>query len=339
MRQPTASRRVSLSDIANIIGVTKSTVSRALADSPRISDSRKQQIREIARKLHYETSNCGRNPTKDKPGLVAILMTEPLNELFNDPTYANFVTGIMHRLNQSIYLPLLLEAITSDQQERVLRQVNARTFDAIIDISPFSNPSLIPRLAKLECPTILLGKFDLPSPSTAMSMVYSDDEKGSHLAAEYVYQSGRRNPLALLGPENNPASIDRLTGYRSVFTRQLSDTRILHIGWDVDSGFLGMMRLMSHEHSFDSVLCASDRLAIGAMKYLNYRHVKVPDDVAVIGFDDIPLASQIRPKLTTIRQPLIKEGEEAANMIFRFLTGEHVKPQILPMKLIQRESC
>lgn len=330
--------RATLVDIAKIAGVTKSTVSRALVDSPRISESRRHEIQEIARKLHYVPDSRARNLALGRSGLIAILMTESLNELFSDPTYAYFIAGITERIAQSSYLPILLEAVSKDQRNKVLNRARFH-IDGIIDISPFSDPKIISSLSTFPCPVVLLGKFSIPFKASNISMVYSDDEKGGEMIARLLKSHGRKKPIAILGPRDNPASTDRLDGYRTVFKQELPDSRVMYTGWDIDSGFVAMLRITRHITDFDGILCASDRLAIGVMNFLTFHHIQVPSQVSVVGFDDSKLALHSHPKLTTIHQPLTQEGHAAAEMILNMLAGKPATTEILPMRLIKRESC
>ncbi len=213
-----------LADVAAAAGVSRSTASRALNDSPRISESTKKRIRAVARQINFVPNAQGRALAVGRSETIAMLVTEPLGELFSDPTYGAFLGGITEQLAESAYLPILLQASSDHERERVLRHLARRSVDAVIDISPYKGSELLDTLRDLRIPTVLCGQLEGHPYRDVFSTVYSDDVEGAGLAADAMRRRGRRNLVAILGPRDNPAVVDRLLGSRGVATRPCPTT-------------------------------------------------------------------------------------------------------------------
>lgn len=327
-----------LADVAAAAGVSRSTASRALNDSPRISEATKQRIRDIAHQINFVPNARGRALAVGRSETIAVLVTEPLSELFSDPTYGAFLSGITEQLSESEYLPVLLQASTPHERERVVRHFERRSFDAVIDISPYRGSELLDVLRDLEVPTVLCGQLEGHPYRDVFSTVYSDDVEGAALAARAMANRGRTNCVAILGPKDNPAVIDRVRGYTRVLGEALPEDLILYTGWSASDGFLAMRHLLERGVRPDGVLAGSDRIASGVIEALRDYDLLVPRDVSVIGFDDHPIATKVTPRLTTIRQPLHLEGSMAADMALELIDGAEPTTTVLHMELIERKS-
>lgn len=328
-----------LADVAAAAGVSRSTASRALNDSPRISESTKQRIRQIARDINFVPNAQGRALAVGRSQTIAVLVTEPLSELFSDPTYGAFLGGITEQLSESEYLPILLQASTDHERERVLRHLERRSVDAVIDISPYKGSDLLDTLRDLRIPTVLCGQLEGHPYRDVFSTVYSDDVEGAGLAADAMHRRGRRNLVAILGPQDNPAVIDRVLGYRGVLGDDaLPDDRIVYTGWGASDGFLAMRHLLDTVGPIDGLLAGSDRIATGAIEAMQERGIRVPEDVSVVGFDDHPIARSITPQLSTVRQPLRLEGRVAVQTALKMIDGAEPETIVLHMSLVERAS-
>lgn len=328
-----------LADVAAAAGVSRSTASRALNDSPRISESTKKRIRAVARQINFVPNAQGRALAVGRSETIAMLVTEPLGELFSDPTYGAFLGGITEQLAESAYLPILLQASSDHERERVLRHLARHSVDAVIDISPYKGSELLDTLRDLHIPTVLCGQLEGHPYRDVFSTVYSDDVEGAGLAADAMRRRGRRNLVAILGPRDNPAVVDRLLGYRGVLGDEaLPDDRVVYTGWGASDGFLAMRHLLDRVDAVDGLLAGSDRIASGAIEAMRERGISVPRDVSVVGFDDHPIAQSVSPKLTTVRQPLRHEGRVAAQTALQMIDGAEPSTIVLHMALIERAS-
>ena len=329
---------VTLADVAEAAGVSRSTASRALNDSPRISEATKRRIRGIADRIGFAPNAQARALAVGRAETIAMLVTEPVDELFGDPTYGVFLRGITERLSEYEYLPVLLQASTEHERTRVQRHFERRSFDAVIDVSPYEGGELLDVLQRLGIPTVLCGQLEGHPYDHIFSTVYSDDAAGARMAADAIIDRGRTHCAVIMGPADNPASRDRVEGYRSSLRDNLDDHMIVYTGWSASDGFQAICRLLDSGERIDGVLAGSDRIASGVIEALRGRGLSVPDDVSVIGFDDHPIAKTTTPTLTTIHQPLMEEGRCAAELALGMIEGAPPSTVVMDMSLIIRDS-
>ena len=327
-----------LADVAKEAGVSRSTASRALNDSPKISEATKRTVREAAKRIGFVPNARGQALAIGRTETVAMVVTEPIEELFEDPTYSAFLGGITERLIESTYLPVLLQASSAKERERIRHHLERRAFDAVIDISPYKGNEILDDMMRLRVPGVVIGRIENPRHEGVFSAVFSDDVEGARLAAQALISRGRKRPVAILGPADNIASTDRLDGYRQVFGNGLANERVWFTQWDSSAGFTAMMNLLDRFDDIDAVLAGSDRIALGVLEALKQQNVDVPGQVSVIGFDDHPLSKTATPALTTIHQPLFEEGRIAADLAIRMINGEQSATVVKHMRLVNRQS-
>ena len=332
------SKRITLHDVAQKAGVSRSTASRALNGSKRISRQTTQRVKDAARALGFVANAQGRALAIGRSETISILITEPLDELLSDPTYGAFLRGISEELSHTSYLPVLMQASSAFERKRVQIHLEQHTVDAVINISPYEGMELLESIQNQHLPAVLCGQLQNNPYTTVFSNVYSDDVEGAAMAAKAMQKRGRKQIAIILGPADNPAVPDRLEGYRSIYGAGLDESRIVYTGWDESSGYSAISHLLDLDISIDGLLAGSDRIAAGAIAALASRNLSVPDDVSVIGYDDLPIAARIKPRLTTIHQPLLEEGSVAAQLALAMINGEEPSTKILHMRLINRES-
>ena len=332
------SKRITLHDVAQKAGVSRSTASRALNGSKRISRQTTQRVKDAARALGFVANAQGRALAIGRSETISILITEPLDELLSDPTYGAFLRGISEELSHTSYLPVLMQASSAFERKRVQTHLEQHTVDAVINISPYEGMELLESIQNQHLPAVLCGQLQNNPYTTVFSNVYSDDVEGAAMAAKAMQKRGIKQIAIILGPADNPAVPDRLEGYLSIYGAGLDESRIIYTGWDESSGYSAISHLLDLDISIDGLLAGSDRIAAGAIAALASRNLSVPDDVSVIGYDDHPIAARIKPRLTTIHQPLLEEGRVAAQLALAMINGEEPSTKILHMRLINRES-
>ncbi|MCT6920114.1 MAG: LacI family transcriptional regulator, partial [Bifidobacteriales bacterium] len=304
----------------------------------RISRQTTQRVKDAARALGFVANAQGRALAIGRSETISILITEPLDELLSDPTYGAFLRGISEELSHTSYLPVLMQASSAFERKRVQTHLEQHTVDAVINISPYEGMELLESIQGQHLPAVLCGQLQNNPYTTVFSNVYSDDVEGAAMAAKAMQKRGRKQIAIILGPADNPAVPDRLEGYLSIYGAGLDESRIIYTGWDESSGYSAISHLLDLDISIDGLLAGSDRIAAGAIAALASRNLSVPDDVSVIGYDDHPIAARIKPRLTTIHQPLLEEGRVAAQLALAMINGEEPSTKILHMRLINRES-
>ncbi|WP_311525291.1 LacI family DNA-binding transcriptional regulator [uncultured Varibaculum sp.] len=331
--------RATIADVATAADVSRATVSRVLNNSPLVNEKTVQKVQAATRAVNFVMNAQGRALATGRADLIAILMTEPVDELLSDPTYARILRGITERLASTNYLPSIVLATNAQQRKHAARHFAQSRIDAVIDLCPYEGMEILDALRGSHLPVVLCGQLENKSYEGEFSTVYSDDIVGATLAGKFMHKLGRRNIAVIMGPKSNPASIDRLQGYEEGLACPIPPTHIRHTGWDSQSGFASMMSLTHSIPGIDGILAGSDRIAAGAIAALNSLGLRVPEDISVIGFDDNPIASSFSPALTTIHQPLLKEGKAAAQLAIDMLNGAEPTTLVMDMHLVERESA
>lgn len=329
---------VTITDVARVAGVSRATASRALNNSPAVTADTKAKVAAAVSETGFVMNAQGRALATGRSQSIAVLVAEPLDELFIDPTYSVILRGISEHLSNTPVLPMLLQASSAVEHERAIHHFRHRSVDAVIDITPYVGGVMLEALSNQSLPVVLCGQLEGQPYDGIFSVVHTDDVEGATVAATAMRERGRGNVATILGPEDNPASTDRLRGYRSVLGGQLDNSRVAFTGWDEASGYRAMLDLLEVHPTVDGVLAASDRIAVGAMGALAAAGRSIPDDVSVIGFDDHAVAAQANPSLTTIRQPLLEQGRLAAELALAMIDGADPRTVILHTELIRRDS-
>ncbi len=333
-----ARTRATMRDVARLAGVSKTTVSRVLNGSDLVTEDTRLHVEEAMRRAGYVVSYQARSLATGRSDAVALLVTEPFQDMWTDPTFASILGGTYSALSSTPMTPLLLQASTAAEQTKVRNLLEQGVVDGIIHLTPYVDTVLLEHLSTMRTPTVLCGRLPGDPFVGQFSSVYADDEIGAQLAATHLAERGRTHPVALLGPRENPAALDRLAGYRAVLGDLLPDDRVRFGEWDEQSGYAAAAQILATGMPVDAMLCASDRIAVGALKALAEAGRQLPEDVSVIGFDDHPLAARSTPPLTTIAQPMVSEGEVAVALLKELLEGGAPRTEVLPMELRRRAS-
>lgn len=334
------SKSPTMNDVARIAGVAKSTVSRALNDSPRIREQTKDRIKAIVRELNYEPNYIARSLTKRKTHTIGVILEDILN-----PFFTEVAKGIETVLKKHGYAMLLTSSgyIYEDEVE-LTRTLLRSKVDGVLITPVHSNSLSIDLLKMRKIPFFIMnGK----SEDKEVSWVDSDNLEGGYLATQYLLKLGHRRFMNLHSTSLQ-GSRDRFAGFKRAIEEKslrLSDQILLgdatsrKEGYELVSGFLrehGAKELPS------AIMAVNDAVAIGAMESLLEHDVRIPEEVSIIGYDDIYIAGFIRVPLTTVHQSKFRMGEIAASGLIEMInrreesSGHHF---LIRPRLIVRESC
>jgi LacI family transcriptional regulator len=300
---------VTLKDIAYRAGVSESTVSRALNDSPLISEATKQAVLAVARKLNYQSSRTSAWPTR----MIGVIEPDVTN-----PLYAEIVSAIESRAYTAGYSIILCDSAFDPEREQgqlalLLRQGVSGII--IIAIDPMAEH--VRGLLEHNIPCVLLGTVPLPD----VDQVNVDVAMGAYLATCHLLRLGHRRIALIGGPSRVSACEARLQGYRralSEFGVPFEQKRVAEGRLDENGGATAMKALLPMIPSdITAVYAINDAMAIGALRTLREAGYRVPSDVSLIGCDDIPVAAQLQPALTTVWQPKRELGHLAAKLILK----------------------
>ncbi len=329
-----------LEEVALRAGVSRATVSRVVNGSPKVSPDVRRAVEAAVSELGYVPNRAARSLVTRRSGSIAVVITEPPGRLFNDPFFPRLLRGISGALSaRDLQLVLLMPENPTDT-DRTADYIAAGHVDGTLLVSLHGEDPLPDRLAKAGIPFVVGGR---PLRTTAASFVDVDNRGGARSAVEHLIAGGRRIVATITGPVDMGAGVDRLAGYREA----LGDAGIavdpsLEATGDftLEGGTAAMERLLAARPDIDAVFAASDLMASGAMAVLETANRRIPQDVAVVGYDDSPVASSVRPRLTSVRQPIEEMGHEMARLLVDAVEGtDSVQRRvILATELIRRAS-
>lgn len=336
--KPPKPSRLQMADIARLANVSISTVSRALSNHPRLSVETKQRIHELARSLHYEVDAGAQMMRGKQPQTVAVAFPyhPAQRQHFKDPFFLALIGAIGDALIDSGH-SMLIEAVEADDFERVARPYETRQCIGTILLGQEHYHDRINALAVRGIPFVVWGAR---LKDQLYCSVGSDNTLGGRQATEHLLDRGARRIL-FVGDPTLPEIAQRHEGWLAAqrargiepgpaFTRP--------VPFVPQAARAEIERLLAEGPAFDAVFAASDRLAIAVMAALQAQRRRVPEDVQVVGFDDIALAAEANPPLTTVRQDLDAAGRALVERVLAKLAGQAVEPVLLPTTLIVRGS-
>lgn len=329
----------SLEDIARIVGVSKSTVSRVVNNHPNVSHHTRERVLAAIREHNFYPNTAARALVTQRTHVLSVIIPQALSSTFTDPYFPALIQSISVTASQHDYAIMLWIGNTEEEEERFLNRIISNRFsDGVLVASAIDGDPLIRTLTESEIPFVLVGP---PQPGV-MHWVDVDNLAGGRAAVEHLIKLGYRRIGTITGPLNMGAAQHRLQGYREAFqnAQRPIDEQLIVVGnFDELSGYRAMRQLI--EAGVDAVFAASDTMAIGALRAIAEADLCVPDDIAVIGHDDLPFAANTTPPLTTVHQPVTDLGRSAADLLIRLVEGTLNDHQsvMLAAHLIIRGSC
>lgn len=335
------SRLPTLEEVARRAGVSRATVSRAINGGIRVSPKAREAIESAIAELGYIPNRAARSLVTRRTDSVALVVPETGSKLVGDPFLTGALQGVTKGLAGTEFQLVLLIAQQAGDTERLLRYLRAGHVDGTLVMSHHREDHLPRELAKARMPCVFLGR-PLEPDGASVPYVDVDNVGGARAATEHLIGRGSRRITTIAGPSDMPAGVDRLDGWREALRAAgLSADAVATGDFTAESGASAMRTLLATWPDLDAVFVASDLMATGAMSVLRDAGRAIPDDVAVIGFDDSMLAPTTVPPLTTIHQPVEELGQRMAELLLAQLRGESVPPggEILPTELVIRASA
>jgi DNA-binding LacI/PurR family transcriptional regulator len=333
-----AAHRPTVWAVAALAGVSKTTVSRVLTNSPRVSPQARLAVEKAIKKLNYVPNRAARALVTRRADTLALIVSEPETRLFSEPFFAGTVRGINQELARTDYAFVLLSA--EGDTSKVERYITNGHADGVILMSLHRRDALVRLLAQSRTPVVLAGR---PFPGESVPYVDADNRAGASAAIRHLVERGRQRIATIAGPADMPVGVDRLEGFHDALPAgsRRSWRRLVEYGdFSEDSGEIAMRKLLDRVPDLDAVFAASDLMAIGAMRALRAAGRSVPGDVAVVGFDDSHAARLANPQLTSVRQPMEEIGRSLARLLLNEVhnPGHRSASLIVPTELIVRES-
>ncbi|RDG39964.1 LacI family DNA-binding transcriptional regulator [Streptomyces corynorhini] len=327
-------------DVAREAGVSRGTVSRVLNGGHYVSPAAQEAVNAAIRRTGYVVNRHARSLITGKSDSVAFLLTEPQERFFEDPNFNVLLRGCTQALAAHDIPLLLMIAGTKDERRRIARYITSGHVDGVLLVSSHSGDPVAEQLRSARVPLVACGK---PlGQSSRVSYVSADDRDGAREMVRHLVRTGRRRIATVTGPLDTPGGTERLAGYREILAESglAADERLVVSGdYSRASGTSCAELLLRRAPDLDAVFVASDLMAQGVLTALKDAGRRVPEDVAVGGFDDSPAALDTRPALTTIRQPWDRISAEMVRVLLAQIGGEETSTVTLPTELVVRDSA
>ena len=332
--------KLTLEEIAKLAGVSRSTVSRVVNNHVSVRPIVRERVLQVIEETGYHPDPAARWLASQRSGILGLVVPRAIQFLFTDPYYPRIMQGITQACNTHDYILSLFLFHTADDEEKIaMRVLRNRLVDGIIvSALPIDDP-LTAQLQAHDIPFVMIGR---PAETSTINFVDVDNLSGAHSAVSHLIRTGYQRIATITGPRNTMVGQDRYQGYLNALNErgcQIYESLTVEGDFTEQGGYLAMQRLLRHQP--DAVFVASDTMAQGALRALRQAGLAVPDDVAIIGYDDLPSSAITDPPLTTIRQPIRRLGAQAVEILLDILHNEPQSPRhiVTTTELVIRASC
>lgn len=326
---------VAVADVARVAGVSTATVSRVLNGHPSVRGETRQRVEAAMQALNYRVTVAARSLRTAQTRMVLALVPD-----FSNPYYAEIVRGLGACAREHDYELLLCDTGLSEARERAVAQMLTRhMYDGVVCMDPYTTQRMVSEEVR-SLPWVACSEF---VPDEQIPHVSIDHRLAAKDAVLYLLAKGHRRIGLVNSDERYLYAQQRREGYRDALREAGLQERLDYIqivgGIDHPLGELAARRLLALEQRPTALFAVADTLAVGAIKATLAAGLRVPEDLAVVGFDDVPLASIFEPSLTTVAQPRRELGEQAMRLLLRRIQGELPASVTLPHTLVARRSA
>ena len=317
--------------------MSKTAASMALRDHRRISEEARARVQAAATELGYVRNAAGQALREQRAGAIALVVPNTGHHVFSHPYFMHLLEGVNEAANQRDAVVMI--STSQDKEhgvaayERILR--SRRTDGAIVASAAVDDPN-VKRMATSGLPIVVIGEWG--AGAGVSSVALPDRLAAAALCRHLVEAHGHEGIAHISGPVEHQTGRDRLAGYRDVVGADPT-ALVRHGAYDEHSGVEAMTSMLDDGEKFSAVFCANDEMAYGALQAARIRGVRVPEELAIVGFDDFGLARVLDPPLTTIRAPAREMGRRAAEFLFEVIDGDQPRHAVVEVDMVLRRSC
>jgi LacI family transcriptional regulator len=329
---------LTLEDIARLSGVSRSTVSRVINVDTNVKEETRQKVLRVIQSINFQPNLAARSLAAGRTSIIGLVIPAGVSALFVDPYFPQFIQGVSTACNLHAYSVMLWLAEPEFERRTISQILHNGLVDGVVVSSALIVDPISNSLYESQMPFIQVGRH----PTLDINYIDVDNTRASRDATLHLLRLGRKAVATITGPQNQVAGFDRYQGYQlAMQDRQLPLRPELVVEGDFTElgGYTAMLRLLPERP--DAVFIASDMMAVGAIRAIHEANLRIPEDIAVIGFDDIPTASKIDPALTTVRQPVRSMGALAVEMLIDIIAhpGAQTRHILVDTELVIRSSC
>lgn len=332
-------KKMTITEIAAEAGVSKSTVSRVLNNREDVLPGTRERVLRIIREHHFQPSVFARSMSQQRSRTIGIVVPHDVDYVFQNHYYAQIQRGILKELKKRGYYAL---ALCGRDMREAFDAVHQNRADGLLIITPFhEHAKMIDELQESHIPLALVGRVPV---SEQIYQVGIDNYAGARCAMRHLTELGHRKIAFINGPHFLPSSEERRCAYLDEMERLGCEVQpyMLYEGFNsIDSGYRLTNRILREFPQATAVFAASDTMAMGVYNALHDRGLKIPQDISVVGFDNIQMSEQITPRLTTVDQQIVEKGRIGANLLMDIIEGRGTPEEHIirvETKLVVRES-
>jgi len=333
-------RRITILDVAREAGVSYQTVSRVLNDRPDVAEATRQRVLQAIDDLGYQPSAVARSLATRRTHMVGLVTID-----YEDHFYAGVASGIQDEVQKHGWMLVITSnARNRSLEQEYVRQLRERQVEGLVIIrDSFLKPEgdFIDPLAGVDLPLVVVCQSYLSGNFPCLDI---DNVHGSWLATRHLLDAGHRQIATITPPSNYQVTRDRLTGFRKALEERglrPDPALIVESDWFIEGGYRATVTLLARKQPFTAIFCQNDHMAIGSMKALSEAGLRVPEDISLVGYDDIAIAEHMTPPLTTVWQPKRELGAAAVNLVMEEIKSRDLKePSVIFLKprLVRRGS-
>lgn len=324
--------------VARHAGVSRATVSRVVNGAKTVDPRVSVMVQKSIDALNYVPNTAARSLARRRTQSIALVVPESAAKVFADPFFASVVQGIALHLAPTDYtLNMIIES--EAQAHKTSRYLLGGNVDGALVVSHHTGDHSWAKISG-SLPVVFGGR-PLVRSDSEHHFVDVDNLRGARTAVQYLVDRGRTQVATIAGPQDMPPGLDRLTGWAQVLSEVgLQPGPIAYGDFTVESGTAAMRSLLEGGEPFDAVFVANDQMALGAYPVLREAGRRIPDDVAVVGFDDSYFSASADPSLTTVHQPLVEMGAEMARVLVSLIEGRPTETAtVMDGTLVKRDSA
>lgn len=339
-------RRPTLEEVAARAGVGRGTVSRVINGSPRVSDATRAAVEAAVAELEYVPNTAARALAANRTDAIALVVPEPETRFFAEPYFSDMLKGVGTQLADTELQLLLIFAGSDRERQRLAQYLAAHRVDGVLLVSVHADDPLPDLLAALEIPAVISGPRSATEPLTSVD---SDNYGGARSAVEHLLSRGRTRIAHITGRLDVYGAQRRVDGYRAALLdagHEVDEHLIQPGDFTEEGGRRAMTELLARRPDVDAVFAGSDVMAAGARQVLREEGRRIPDDVALVGYDDSAIARHMDPPLTSVRQPIEEMGRSMIDLLLAEIAdrrpaairGPERRQAVLATELVTRAS-
>ncbi|EKX69048.1 putative bacteriochlorophyll 4-vinyl reductase [Streptomyces ipomoeae 91-03] len=338
--------RPTLEEVAARAGVGRGTVSRVINGSPRVSEATRAAVEAAVAELGYVPNTAARALAANRTDAIAMVVPEPETRFFAEPYFSDILKGVGAQLSDTEMQLLLIFAGNDRERRRLAQYLAAHRVDGVLLVSVHADDPLPDLLSQLEIPAVISGPR---SEYETLPSVDSDNYGGGRSAVEHLIERGRARIATITGRLDVYGAQRRIDGYREALEdagREVDEDLIVPGDFTEEGGRRAMSELLARCPDLDAVFAESDVMAAGARQVLREAGRRIPDDVALVGYDDSAIARHMDPPLTSVRQPIEEMGRAMIDLLLDEIAdhrpavsrGLDRRQVVLPTELVTRAS-